>query len=230
MILGYYMFSGTDLALWAVAVTFIIIYIFNDLLKKYKSKIEELNNKEKERLKNAETDFNIKKAELETTIAETKKKAIEWGLLELEKFKADELQKLKAEIMENAERYARLLTAKWVEENEDRIRKDAANRSVRNVMGRVTEQLLPFSEAMSMFNPKDARFIGSPIDLVVFDGAEEMRDNINIVFIEVKTGTSALSKRQKLIKDAIENGRVEWKRVNMKNFGDDVEDALKEQS
>lgn len=228
MFLAYFTLSGTDVAFWGAAIIFLVYYIFNDILKKYKSRIEKENNKERESLKSAESELNIKKAELETVIVETKKKAIEWGMVELEKFKAEELQKLKAELMENAERYAKLLTSRWVQENEERIRKDAANRSVRNVMGKVTEQLLPFSEQMSLFNPRDVRFIGSPIDLIVFDGAEEKKDEINIVFIEVKTGTSALSKRQKSIKEAIERGRVFWKPVSLRSFSDDVEEALKD--
>lgn len=105
---------------------------------------------------------------------------------------------------------------------------DAANRSVRNVLGKVTEHLIPFSEAMKHFNPKDIRFIGSPIDLIVFNGAEELRNDISIHFIEVKTGTSALSKRQQLIRNAIENQRIHWLRVNMKDFGDNVNEALNE--
>ncbi len=114
----------------------------------------------------------------------------------------------------------------WIIENEDRIRKDAANRSVRIVMGKVTEHLIPFNEAFSQFNPKDARFIGSPIDLIVFDGAEDKKDEINIYFIEVKTGTSALSQRQKKVMEAVKAKRVDWLRLNVKDFGDDVNQSL----
>ncbi len=121
------------------------------------------------------------------------------------------------------------LLSQWKIENEDRIRKDAANRSVRNVLGKVTEHLIPFSEAMKQFNPKDIRFVGSPIDLIVFDGAEELKkEEMTIWFIEIKTGKSTLSKRQQIIRDAIESNRVKWLRVDMKSFGDDVNAALSE--
>ena len=59
------------------------------------------------------------------------------------------------------------------------------------------------------YNPKDARFIGSPVDLIVFDGLDE-GDLRRIVFVEVKSGKSTLSKREKLIRDAIEQRKVEW--------------------
>jgi predicted Holliday junction resolvase-like endonuclease len=70
---------------------------------------------------------------------------------------------------------------------------------------------------MSIFpyNPKDARFIGSPVDIVVFDGADEgaIRD---VVFLEVKTGNNALTQRQKQIRDAIHAGRVLWRELRVK--------------
>lgn len=144
-----------------------------------------------------------------------------------EEWKRSELEKYVKVIHESStEKYTALLR-QWIMDNEDRIRKDAANRSVRNVLGKVTEHLIPFSEAMKQFNPKDIRFIGSPIDLIVFEGAEELKqDEIVIHFVEVKTGTSALSKRQKLIMEAVKAKRVEWLRVDMKSFGDGVNDAL----
>ena len=52
--------------------------------------------------------------------------------------------------------------------------------------------------------------MGSPIDLIVFDGLDEesLRE---IYFVEVKTGASAsLTSRQRQIRDAIKAGRVRW--------------------
>jgi predicted Holliday junction resolvase-like endonuclease len=65
------------------------------------------------------------------------------------------------------------------------------------------------------FNPKDARFIGSPIDILVFDGMDEgeLRE---LVFIEVKTGpTATLSKRERQIREAVSAGRVTWREVRV---------------
>lgn len=63
--------------------------------------------------------------------------------------------------------------------------------------------------------PKDARFIGSPVDLVVFDGLD--REAVEqIVFIEVKANTStALTKRERLIRDAILAGKVRWQEIRV---------------
>jgi predicted Holliday junction resolvase-like endonuclease len=205
---------------WGLGVGVVILLLI------FVGDIKELKNK----LLKSQTDYTEQKLIFEKKEAEYKLNMTVLATAEFEKFKETELEAQKKIITENTLAAARNVLAEWIAENEERIRKDAANRSVRNVMGKVTEQLLPFSEAMSLFNPKDARFLGSPIDLIIFDGSEELKEEINIVFIEVKTGTSALSKRQRLIKEAIESKRVFWKRVNMRDFGDDVNEALKADS
>ena len=62
------------------------------------------------------------------------------------------------------------------------------------------------------FSPKDARFLGQPVDFVVFDGLDE-GDLRRIVFIEVKTGDSKLTTRERQVRDAIRDGCIEWKQV-----------------
>jgi len=145
---------------------------------------------------------------------------------QFERFKATELNSYQQRMEAASLEAAKVMLERWKIENEERIRKDAANRSVRSVMGKVTEHLIPFSEAFSQFNPKDARFIGSPIDLIVFDGAEEKKEEITIYFIEVKTGTSPLSPRQKKIMEAIQQRRVKWLRLDIKDFGSAVNEML----
>lgn len=157
---------------------------------------------------------------------EIKGKAQDMAIIQFEQWKVTELEGYKKKADAAAEFTSKLMLQRWIIENEARIRKDAANRSVRNVLGKVTEHLIPFSEAFSQFNPKDARFIGSPIDLIVFDGAEEKNDLITIYFIEVKTGTSALSQRQRKVMEAVKSKRVEWLRLSIKDFGEGVNDLL----
>jgi predicted Holliday junction resolvase-like endonuclease len=72
----------------------------------------------------------------------------------------------------------------------------------------VFEQLVPWLPDFT-FDPRDARFLGSPVDFVVFDGLStgEVR---RVVFVEVKTGSADLSSRERRVRDAIRNGRVEW--------------------
>ena len=53
------------------------------------------------------------------------------------------------------------------------------------------------------------RFLGSPVDFVVFDGLAEGRVR-RIVFVEVKTGRSGLTSRERCVRDVIQDREVEW--------------------
>jgi predicted Holliday junction resolvase-like endonuclease len=88
------------------------------------------------------------------------------------------------------------------------VRRDAVLRSEAVTMGKVSEQLLPFFPEFR-FNPRDARFLGAPVDLVVFDGLAEGTVR-RVVFVEVKTRGARLTTRERLVREAIEAGRVEW--------------------
>jgi predicted Holliday junction resolvase-like endonuclease len=88
------------------------------------------------------------------------------------------------------------------------IREDAVQRSLAVTAGKVHEQLTPYLPAFP-YNPKDVRFLGSPIDLVVFDGLAEGQLQ-RIVFLEVKTGGASLTGRERQVRDTIEAGEVEW--------------------
>ena len=99
----------------------------------------------------------------------------------------------------------------WKRQTENAIRQDAINRSRSVIVGKVTEHLVPYLPAFS-WNPKDARFIGSPIDFLVFDGLDEGQLR-NIIFVEVKTGASVLTDREKQIRSAIAQKRVGWAEI-----------------
>jgi predicted Holliday junction resolvase-like endonuclease len=88
------------------------------------------------------------------------------------------------------------------------IREDAVQRSQAVTAGKVHEQLIPYLPGFP-FNPKDVRFLGSPIDLVVFDGLAEGQVR-RVVFLEVKTGRAGLTSRERSVRDAVQAGEVEW--------------------
>jgi predicted Holliday junction resolvase-like endonuclease len=96
----------------------------------------------------------------------------------------------------------------WKARHTGAIRLDAIQRSQAVTIGKVSEQIVPFLPDFP-FNPKDARFLGSPVDLVVFDGLDEGEVR-RVVFIEIKTGTAGLSGRERQVRDAIQARRVEW--------------------
>jgi len=97
---------------------------------------------------------------------------------------------------------------KWRVRYTDAIRQDAIQRSPAVTVGKVHEPLIPYLPDFH-FNPKDARFLGTPVDLVVFDGLDEGQLR-RVVFIEVKTGEGALSVRERQVRDAVQARQVDW--------------------
>ena len=93
------------------------------------------------------------------------------------------------------------------------IRENAVQRSLAVTAGKVHEQLVPYLPEFG-FNPKDARFIGSPVDLVVFDGlaAGEVK---RVVFLEVKTGGAPLTTRERQVREVIDAREVVWAELRL---------------
>ena len=88
------------------------------------------------------------------------------------------------------------------------IRKTSVTQSRAVISGKVYEQLLPYLPGFP-FNPKDVRFLGSPVDLVVFDGLDAGALQ-RILFVEVKTGQAGMTPRERQLRDVVRAGRVEW--------------------
>ena len=111
------------------------------------------------------------------------------------------------ELETQANEKARLLFQDWAQQEEKGIREDAIKRSEAVIQGKVTEHLIPFFPDFK-YNPKDVRFMGTPVDLVVFDGLSE-GEMKKVVFVEVKTGKTAnLSNRERMVRDCVGNKDV----------------------
>ena len=130
-----------------------------------------------------------------------------------DRWRQEDLDRIVDEQRTIARREAMSMLQGWRQEQEAGIRQDAITRSKAVIIGKVSEHVAPWLPVFP-YNPKDARFIGSPIDMLVFDGCdqEELR---RIVFLEIKTSSSALSKRQRQIRDAVIAGRVEWQELRI---------------
>lgn len=89
------------------------------------------------------------------------------------------------------------------------LRNDAVKRSRAVLGGQMAEQVAPFLPNFPC-NPSDARFIGKPVDFIAFPGLDEKNTVDEVLLIEVKTGNSVLSEREKEIKRAVKEGRVRY--------------------
>ena len=87
-------------------------------------------------------------------------------------------------ITQTATKEAEASLQQWILDNGQRLRDDAVKRSMAVNLGKITEHLIPFSAQFTEreFNPQDARFIGSPIDLILFDGVASKKPEVTILF------------------------------------------------
>jgi predicted Holliday junction resolvase-like endonuclease len=111
---------------------------------------------------------------------------------------------------DNVQALAEELAKVQVANKLSQAKKEVLDKSSQIVKGKVLEHFSPYFPNFP-YNPQDARFLGSPIDFIVFDGLSE-GELRKIVFVEVKTGTKdrKLPPREQMVKECIETGQVEW--------------------
>ena len=95
----------------------------------------------------------------------------------------------------------------WEEQIPD-IKKDSIERSRASLGGQFSEQLAPCLPNFK-YKPTECKFLGKPVDLIVFEGLDE-KAVTEIVFVEIKSGSSELNTMQRKIRDAVKAGRVRW--------------------
>ena len=69
------------------------------------------------------------------------------------------------------------------------------------------------------YEPRDAGFLGKPVDYVVFDGLDD-GELLQIVFVEIKSGKSSMTPRGQQIRRAIQEGRVTHQVVRLERAVD----------
>jgi predicted Holliday junction resolvase-like endonuclease len=107
----------------------------------------------------------------------------------------------------------------WAEQ-ESSVRKDAADRSRYILKGKIAEHMVPLLSDVFKYDPSDARFIGAPIDYLIFDGYSAVKDNnsddpITIILADIKTGNAILNRTERKIKEAVDARRVRWETIQL---------------
>jgi predicted Holliday junction resolvase-like endonuclease len=128
------------------------------------------------------------------------------------RWREEEKDDLQTQLRQVANGEARVELERWKQEHTQKIRTNAIQQSLAITKGKVTEHIVPFLPGFDL-DPKDVRFLGTPIDLIAFSGLNASEE-VEIVFIEVKTGQSTLSLREKAVKKAVEAKRVSWRVIN----------------
>ncbi|ENX12836.1 hypothetical protein F894_02756 [Acinetobacter sp. CIP 51.11] len=98
--------------------------------------------------------------------------------------------------------------------------KRSVNTSRAVLKGKMAEQLAPIMPEFQ-YLPSDAKFLGDPVDYVVFDGYTNFRDgegdaeDIEVVLIDIKSGGARLTKGQQAIARAVQEGRVRFETIRI---------------
>ena len=98
--------------------------------------------------------------------------------------------------------------------------KRSVNTSRAVLKGKMAEQLAPIMPEFQ-YLPSDAKFLGDPVDYVVFDGYTDFRDgegaaeDIEVILIDIKSGGARLTKGQQAIARSIQEGRVRFETVRI---------------
>jgi predicted Holliday junction resolvase-like endonuclease len=109
-------------------------------------------------------------------------------------------------------------------------RAESVKQAASTIRGKIAEQLAPLLPGFE-YAPADAKFLGDPIDYVVFHGLNESRNgggdegSIEVVLLDVKSGGAQLGKYQRAIAEAVEQGRVRFRVVRV---GEDQNVTMKD--
>jgi len=108
------------------------------------------------------------------------------------------------------------------EEKSQEIKKQKSRAaSAHTTKGQILEKWCPFLEHPDIdpdWEAKNWSFMGQPIDYIVFDWRENKEINMadgKIVMLDVKSGKSQLTTKQRRIRDLIQGGKVEWKTIRL---------------
>ena len=102
---------------------------------------------------------------------------------------------------------------KYWEKQVEAERKDAITKSRATLGGLFSEQLAPYLPDFP-YSPTEVRFLGKPIDFLVFKGMDNKKID-EVVFVEVKSGKSKVKNSEKSLKDAIEKKKVHWEKYRI---------------
>ena len=108
------------------------------------------------------------------------------------------------------------------EEKSQEIKKQKGRAaSAHTTKGQILEKWCPFLEHPDIdpdWEAKNWAFMGQPIDYIVFDWRENKEINMadgKIVMLDVKSGKSQLTTKQRRIRDLIKAGKVEWRTIRL---------------
>ncbi len=108
-------------------------------------------------------------------------------------------------------------------------RQDAIMRSRAVLGGHFSENLAPYLPGF-LYLPTECKFIGKPIDFIVFKGMDKKKIN-EVIFVEVKSGDAKLNSQEKNLKEVISKKKVKFEEYRIpKKLTDkkDIQNKIKD--
>ena len=96
----------------------------------------------------------------------------------------------------------------WKHKKVPELREEAIEKSRQVLGGQFSEQLAPYLPDFK-YSPTEVRFVGKPIDFIVFKGMDN-KDIKEVIFVEVKSGKSNLSTTERRLRETIKEKKVSW--------------------
>ncbi|MCL4333726.1 MAG: endonuclease [Candidatus Thermoplasmatota archaeon] len=124
---------------------------------------------------------------------------------------------IRAQITETLKKDYQVQLESWKKQEEKRIRDDAIQKSINTLLGKIGEEFSPVLLASRFgVNLKDFRHLGTPVDFVAFRGLSDDVEDVEVLFLEIKSGkSSGLVSRERRIRDAVSAKRVRYEVVNI---------------
>jgi len=95
------------------------------------------------------------------------------------------------------------------EEKLPKLKQESVKKSREVLTGHFSEQLAPYMPNFP-YSPTECKFLGKPIDLIVFKGLDK-KEPEEVIFLEIKSGKSKLSTTERKLRDIIKDKKVKWK-------------------
>lgn len=192
--------------IYIISIAWLLLSVF--IFLKFKKRFKNLEDIEKDnfllkgRIKEIEQDFSARENTYKHNLS---------TLQESFKLERESIQEKKIEIQTKEKGYEVAigkLQDELKEQQELKAKVTSQKKSSEVRLGHIAETLAPFLDQFE-FEPEQCSFLGQPIDYISF-GEEE------VTFIEVKSGNSQLSSKQRKIRDQVKNGKIKWKEIRIK--------------
>ena len=113
------------------------------------------------------------------------------------------------------------ITSESKEKSEEIKKQKGRAASAHTTKGQILEKWCPFLEHPEIdpdWEAKNWAFMGQPIDYIIFDWRNDKTINLadgKIIMLDVKSGKSQLTTKQRRIRDLIQAGKVEWRTIRL---------------